>query len=77
MSLTIPAGLEIAIPLVVWGVVSLQRFKRGMTDTWRQEAEAQKVRADRLDAQVAALTEEIKALRRENAELRGLLANQN
>jgi cell shape-determining protein MreC len=69
-----PAGLEVVVPVLVFVFVSLQKWKRGITDTWREEAEAQKLRADRLAEQVAELTDEIKALRRENAELRGMLA---
>lgn len=70
----IPAGLEVVVPVLVFVFVSLQKWKRGITDTWREEAEAQKLRADRLAEQVAELTNEVKALRRENAELRGMLA---
>ncbi|MFI2242382.1 hypothetical protein [Streptomyces chrestomyceticus] len=70
---SVPAGLEIVVPVLVFVFASLQKWKRGITDTWREEAEAQKLRADRLAEQVHGLSEEIKALRRENAELRGML----
>ncbi|MGW3072742.1 hypothetical protein [Kitasatospora sp. NPDC001132] len=69
------AGLEVAIPVLVWAVFALQKFKRGLTDTWREEAEAQKERGDRLAEQVEALTIEVRALRAENAELRKLLSD--
>jgi predicted nuclease with TOPRIM domain len=72
---SIPAGLEILIPVLVYAAFALQKFKRGITDTWREEAEAQKERADRLAAQVEILTQEVKALRAENAELRKLLSD--
>ncbi|QDQ14317.1 hypothetical protein [Streptomyces spectabilis] len=71
----LPSGIDLIIPILVLVFASLQKFKRGITDTWREEAEAQKLRADRLAEQVAELTEEVKALRRENAELRGMLAS--
>ncbi|MFJ8394384.1 hypothetical protein [Streptomyces sp. NPDC094144] len=70
---SLPAGLELLIPVLVLVAASLQKWKRGITDTWREEAEAQKLRADRLAEQVAELTTEVKALRFENAELRGML----
>ncbi|QPB09557.1 hypothetical protein CPT_Sycamore_017 [Streptomyces phage Sycamore] len=71
MDLSNLSGLEIIVPVLAFLFVSLQKFKQGMTNTWREEAEAQKVRADRLAEQVHELGEEIKAYRRENAELRG------
>ncbi|MFG3200360.1 hypothetical protein ACGFYT_30050 [Streptomyces sp. NPDC048208] len=77
MNLDIPAGLDVVVPVLVFVFVSLQKWKRGITDTWREEAEAQTLRADRLAEQVAELTSEVKALRRENAELREMLAAKN
>jgi cell shape-determining protein MreC len=71
----IPSGLEVVIPVLVFVFASLQKWKRGITETWREEAEAQKLRADRLAEQVNELGEEIKALRRENAELRKMLSD--
>jgi hypothetical protein len=70
---TIPAGLEIIIPVLVYAAFALQKFKRGLTDTWREEAEGQRERANRLAEQVAELTAEVRALRAENAELRNLI----
>ncbi|QPB09704.1 hypothetical protein CPT_Shaeky_017 [Streptomyces phage Shaeky] len=70
---SIPASLELVIPVLVLVAASLQKWKRGITDTWREEAEAQKLRADRLAEQVAELTHQVTALRMENAELRGML----
>lgn len=74
MDLSLPTGLEIVIPVLVFVFVSLQRWKTGMHTTWRDIAEAQEKRATLLEKQVADLTAEVQALRRENAELRGLLA---
>ncbi len=75
MSFTnIPASLEILIPVLAFLFVSLQKWKAGMRDTWRVEAEAQKLRGDRLAEGIAKLDVEIQALRRENAELRAMLA---
>lgn len=70
---SIPAVLEILVPVLVGGTYALQRFKEGLSDSWHEEAEAQQMRADRLADQVAALTEEVKALRAENAELQALV----
>lgn len=67
------AGLEIAVPVLVFVFVSLQKWKTGMQDTWRDIAEAQAQRAELLEKQVAELTTQVQALRAENAELRGLL----
>ncbi|MFI8452173.1 hypothetical protein [Streptomyces erythrochromogenes] len=53
--------------------MSLQKWKTGMQNTWKDIAEAQAQRAALLESQVAELTKEVKALRAENAELRGLL----
>ncbi|MEW1550956.1 hypothetical protein [Streptomyces tsukubensis] len=72
---TFPAGLEIVIPSLVFMVVALQKWKRGITETWRDVAESYKERADLLAVQVEELTTEVKALRAENAELRNLLTN--
>lgn len=73
MNLMHLAGLEVVVPVLVFMAVALQKWKRGITETWRDVAEAQKERGDALAAQVEKLTEEVKALRFENAELRGLL----
>ncbi|QPB09779.1 hypothetical protein CPT_Shady_018 [Streptomyces phage Shady] len=73
MNLSYLSGLEVIVPVLVFAFVSLQKFKTGMQTTWREEAEAQKQRGDRLAEQVAELTKEVKALRAENAELRHAL----
>jgi hypothetical protein len=73
----IPAGLEVVIPVLVYAAFALQKFKRGITDTWKEEAENQKRRADWLAEQVAELTAEVRALRAENAELRALLSDEH
>lgn len=61
---------EILVPLLVFLAVSLQRWKSGMANAWKQEAEAYKLRADRLSEEVSALTIEVRELRRENGQLR-------
>lgn len=73
MDFSLPAGLEVVVPALVFLAVAFQKWKRGITDTWRDVAESYKERADLLAAQVEALTVEVKALRKENAELRALL----
>ncbi len=73
MDLTLPAGLEVVVPALVFAAVAFQRWKRGLTDSWRDVAESYKERADLLAKQVEALTIEVKALRLENAELRAML----
>lgn len=69
----LPQGLELLIPVLILVSYSLQRWKHGLTTTWRDVAETYKERADQLAAQVDALTAEVKALRAENAELREML----
>lgn len=61
---------EGAIPVLVFVSYSLQRWKRGMRETWRDEAEAYKSRAARLDVDVSILTAEVRRLSEENALLR-------
>lgn len=73
MDLSLPAGLEVVVPVLVFVAVALQKWKRGITDSWRDVAESYKLRADLLAEQVAELTVEVKKLRAENAELRALL----
>ncbi|MET9617124.1 hypothetical protein [Kitasatospora indigofera] len=63
-------GSEVLVPVLVFLGFSLQRWKTGMRDAWREEAEAYKARAERLDQEVAKLLTEVRALRSENAELR-------
>ncbi|WP_158835579.1 hypothetical protein [Streptomyces sp. NRRL S-350] len=63
-------GAEILAPVVVFAVFSLQRWKSGLHAAWREEAEAYRARAERLDEDVARLVAEVQALRRENAQLR-------
>ncbi|MFE9767052.1 hypothetical protein ACFYPC_21445 [Streptomyces sp. NPDC005808] len=47
-----------------------RQVKTGARDAWREEAEAQTLRADRLEKELARLTETVNELRRENRELR-------
>lgn len=67
---TLLSGTEIVVPALVVLTVSLQRWKSGMRDAWREEAEAYRARAERLDEEVARLVAEVRELRRENAQLR-------
>ncbi|MGW3073538.1 hypothetical protein [Kitasatospora sp. NPDC001132] len=63
-------GAEILAPAAVFAVFSLQRWKSGLHAAWREEAEAYRARAERLDEDVARLVAEVRELRRENAALR-------
>jgi predicted RNase H-like nuclease (RuvC/YqgF family) len=47
-----------------------RQVKTGARDAWREEAEAQTARADRLEKELSRLTEVVESLRRENRELR-------
>ncbi|MGY1436682.1 hypothetical protein [Streptomyces reniochalinae] len=47
-----------------------QRVRTGSRNTWREEYEAQKVRAVRLSEDLETLITEVRSLRNENAELR-------
>ncbi|QBZ73387.1 hypothetical protein SEA_HEATHER_17 [Streptomyces phage Heather] len=47
-----------------------RQVKTGARDAWREEAEAQTARADRLEKELSRLTETVNELRRENRELR-------
>ncbi|MEV6419660.1 hypothetical protein [Streptomyces sp. NPDC051662] len=47
-----------------------RQVKTGAKDAWREEAEAQTARADRLERELSRLTEVVESLRRENRELR-------
>jgi cell shape-determining protein MreC len=73
LNLSYFAGLEVLVPVLVFVAVALQKWKRGITDTWKDVAEAQSQRAELLEKQVQELTNQVKALRAENAELRSLL----
>jgi hypothetical protein len=61
---------ESAAPALLFVAYSLQRWKSGMREAWRDEAEAYKARATRLDADVSILTAEVRRLSDENALLR-------
>ncbi|MEU7177022.1 MULTISPECIES: hypothetical protein [Streptomyces] len=61
---------ETVVPVLVFVAVVLQKWKSGMRDTWQEEADAQRARADRLAEDVQALVEEVGKLRVENRELR-------
>ncbi|WP_052509605.1 hypothetical protein [Kitasatospora griseola] len=65
--------LEVVVPVLIFITAAGAKWKAGITDTWRDEAEAQRQRAERLHEEVADLYREVKALRAENAELRKLL----
>jgi uncharacterized coiled-coil DUF342 family protein len=51
-----------------------RQVKSGARDAWRDEAEAQTARADRLSNDVQTLVTEVRALRDENAGLRNEVA---
>ncbi|MFF4329697.1 hypothetical protein ACFYZT_24710 [Streptomyces sp. NPDC001591] len=61
---------EIVAPVLVFVGVVLARWKTGMRDVWREEAEALASKTERQAEELASLREEIKELRRENRELR-------
>ncbi|GAB2572544.1 hypothetical protein GCM10027168_01680 [Streptomyces capparidis] len=65
---------EIALPLLAFLAFSLHRFRAGMEASWRQEAEAYRSKSERQSEELAALHAEVRALRRENAELRTQIA---
>ncbi|WP_433858230.1 hypothetical protein [Streptomyces kronopolitis] len=52
-----------------------RQVKTGARDAWREEAEAQTARADRLEKEVARLIDVVEALRIENRELRTHIDN--
>jgi hypothetical protein len=64
------SAAESAVPALLFVAYSLQRWKSGMREAWRDEAEAYKARATRLDADVSILTAEVRRLSTENALLR-------
>ncbi|MBC9714509.1 hypothetical protein H9Y04_18280 [Streptomyces sp. TRM66268-LWL] len=65
---------EIVVPLLVFVAFSLRRWKSGMRDAWRQEAEAWALKAQRQADEIVELRHEVRELRRENAELRAQVA---
>jgi uncharacterized coiled-coil DUF342 family protein len=65
------AGIaETVVPIMVFLGFTLQKWKTGIHDAWKEEAATQRERADRLDADVRRLVTEVQSLRFENAELR-------
>jgi hypothetical protein len=67
-------SVEIVVPVLAFVAFSLQKWKTGMRDAWRNEAEAYKARAERLDEEIKILVAEVKALRDENRTLREQIA---
>ncbi|MFI9206188.1 hypothetical protein [Streptomyces sp. NPDC053048] len=65
---------EIVIPILVFLAVSLHKFRTGMEASWKEEAEAYRSKVERQSEELAALHAEVRALRRENAELRTQVA---
>ncbi|MFE2245245.1 coiled-coil domain-containing protein [Streptomyces lavendulae] len=63
-------GAEIVGGAVVFLMLVYRQIKTGARDAWREEAEAQTAKADRLSADVKTLVSEVRALRDENAGLR-------
>ncbi|MBB1251848.1 hypothetical protein [Streptomyces alkaliterrae] len=65
---------EVVIPLAVFLAISLRRFRAGMEASWKEEAEAYRSKVERQSQELADLHAEVRALRRENAELRAQIA---
>lgn len=67
---TLVGASEIAGGAALFLVLVYRQVKTGARDAWREEAEAQTARADRLERELSRLTETVNELRRENRELR-------
>ncbi|OKI00148.1 hypothetical protein A6A06_23565 [Streptomyces sp. CB02923] len=65
---------EVAVPILVFLAVTLRRFRTGMEASWKEEADAYRSKVERQSEELAALHAEVRALRRENAELRAQIA---
>jgi uncharacterized coiled-coil DUF342 family protein len=71
MGLTdIVGAAEIGGGVALFLLLVYRQVKTGARDAWRDEAEAQTAKADRLSEDVATLVTEVRALRAENTELR-------
>jgi hypothetical protein len=71
MGLTDMVGFaEIIGGVCLFLMLVYRQVKTGARDAWREEAEAQTMRADRLEKEVARLIDVVEALRAENLELR-------
>jgi hypothetical protein len=76
MGLTDMVGAaEIAGGVCLFLMLVYRQVKTGARDAWREEAEAQTMRADRLEKEVARLIEIVESLRAENRELREHIDN--
>jgi uncharacterized coiled-coil DUF342 family protein len=67
-------GAEIVGGACLFLLLVYRQVKSGARDAWRDEAEAQTARADRLSNDVQTLVTEVRALRDENAGLRNEVA---
>ncbi|MEG8276394.1 hypothetical protein [Streptomyces sp. AHA2] len=75
MGLTDMVGAaEIAGGVCLFLMLVYRQVKTGARDAWREEAEAQTARGDRLAEDVKTLVDEVRALRAENEKLRGEVA---
>ncbi|MFE5621719.1 hypothetical protein ACFQ8S_06855 [Streptomyces virginiae] len=63
-------GAEIVGGVILFLSLVYRQVKTGARDAWREEAEAQTAKADRLSADMQTLVTEVRALRDENAGLR-------
>jgi hypothetical protein len=66
---------EIAGGVCLFLMLVYRQVKTGARDAWREEAEAQTARADRLENEVARLIGIVELLRKENGELRKRVEN--
>jgi hypothetical protein len=66
---------EIAGGVCLFLMLVYRQVKTGARDAWREEAEAQTARADRLENEVARLIGIVELLRKENGELRARVEN--
>ncbi|MEV6399627.1 hypothetical protein AB0M39_33415 [Streptomyces sp. NPDC051907] len=68
------ASAEVVVPVLVFLAISLNKWKSGMRDAWRQEAEAFASKSQRQADEIVELRKQVIELRRENAELRAQIA---
>ncbi|MEV0126356.1 hypothetical protein AB0I16_33230 [Streptomyces sp. NPDC050703] len=72
---TFVGASEIAGGACLFLMLVYRQVKTGARDAWREEAEAQTARADRLETEVARLIDVVEMLRAENRELRERIEN--
>jgi uncharacterized coiled-coil DUF342 family protein len=64
------SGAELVIPALVVLAFSLQKWRAGMSDEWRKQAESYKETSEEWAEELRALRAEVRDLMHENAELR-------